>query len=47
MLAGKFKCPPVFYLAVIAVVVALVCLGVWSRYHLQDRPATVPLHDQK
>jgi hypothetical protein len=47
MLAGKFKCPPVFYLAVIAVVVALVCLGVWSRYHTQVAPASVPLHDHK
>jgi hypothetical protein len=47
MLAGKFKCPPVFYIAVIAVVVALVCLGVWSRSHRQEPPATVPLHDQK
>ena len=47
MLAGKFKCPPILYIAVIAVVVVLVFLGTWSRYHKQVAPATVPLHDQR
>ncbi|HVO64217.1 MAG TPA: hypothetical protein VMT53_25070 [Terriglobales bacterium] len=47
MLAGRFKCPPIFYIAVIAVAVALICLGAWSRYHKQVAPATVPLHDQR
>jgi hypothetical protein len=47
MLAGRFKCPLVLYVAVIAVVVALACLGIWSKYHRQEPPATVPLHDQK
>jgi hypothetical protein len=47
MLAGKHKCPPVFYIAVIALVVALACLGMWARYHRQEPPATVPFHDQK
>lgn len=47
MLAGKYKCPPVFYIAVIALVVALACLGMWARYHRQEPPATVPFHDQK
>jgi hypothetical protein len=47
MLAGRFKCSPVLYIAIIAVFVALVCLGTWSRYHKQLAPPTVPLHDQK
>lgn len=47
MLAGKFKCPPIFYIAVIAVIVALACLGIWSRYYRQVPPASVPLHDQR
>jgi len=47
MLAGRHKCSPIFYIAVVAVVVALTCLGVWSRYHRAEPPATVPLHEQK
>ncbi|HEX6503644.1 MAG TPA: hypothetical protein VF011_10360 [Terriglobales bacterium] len=47
MLAGKYKCPPILYIAVIVVVLSLVFLGVWSRYHTHEAPVTAPLHDQK
>jgi hypothetical protein len=47
MLAGKFKCPPILYIAAAAVLVVIIFLGAWSRYHTRQTPATVPLHDRK
>jgi uncharacterized membrane protein YhhN len=47
MIAGRHRCPPVLYVAVIAVVVALVLVGFWSRYHTHEVPVRTPLHDPK
>jgi heme/copper-type cytochrome/quinol oxidase subunit 2 len=48
MLAGRYRCPPIFYVAVIVVVVTLVFLGFWAKYrNTREAPVTAPLHDQK
>jgi hypothetical protein len=47
MLAGKHGRPPVLYIAIIAVLLALVFVGFWSRYHTRETPVRAPLHDAK
>ena len=47
MIAGKHKCPPVLYVAIAALVMALIFVGFWSRYHLHEGPVRTPLHDQR
>ncbi len=47
MLAGRYGRSPVLYFAIVIVVVALVCLGVWSRYHTHQATERIPVHEQK
>ncbi len=47
MLAGRHGCPPVLYLAIAIVVVAVVLVGAWSRYHAHQATVRPPLHEQK
>ena len=47
MLAGRYRCPPILYVAIAVLLVALVLIGAWSKYHVHGTPVTPPLHEQK
>ncbi len=47
VLAGRHGHPPILYLAIAAIVLALILAGTWSRYHTRQSTVPVPLRDQR